>query len=253
MARSLIGSPVERSGDEAEYVALRELGASDEPLGCWRIRTALGVVGIEMSEATAGRLLRQLDLRGLTRALGSKGRVLTDHGRDQLAAYEKARSRSSHHADLALVISAQTVEDLLDVLHARRLIEAETCRLAALHATPEEIAELAEAVQRHIAVSRAGGASLENNVSIHRLIARASRSRILQAIVGLFLQDQQLHEAQNRIQRAVGGIAPEDHSPVLDGIRARDPAAAAAAMCAHIDRLIRGCEDTIRARQEADR
>jgi GntR family L-lactate dehydrogenase operon transcriptional regulator len=206
-----------------------------------------------MSEATAGRLLRQFDLRGLTQALGSKGRVLTDEGRRHLAALEEAHRRSAHHNDLAHVISAQTAEDLLDVLHARRLIEAETARLAARHATAEELAELDRAVRRHIEVSRAGGASLENNVAIHRLIAQASRSRILQAIVALFLQDTQLHQAQNRIQRAVGGIAPEDHQPILDGIRAGDPEAAATAMCAHIDRLIRGCEDTIRAQQEASR
>jgi GntR family L-lactate dehydrogenase operon transcriptional regulator len=244
--------PADR-GDEAEYLALRELEASAEPLGCWRIRTALGSAGIAMSEATAGRLLRQLDVRGLTRALGSKGRVLTDDGRRQLAAIEELRGRSSRHNDLAAAIGAQTLEELLDVLHARRLIEAETARLAARHATADEIAKLDQAVRRHIEVSHAGGASLENNVEIHRLIAQASRSRIFQAIVGLFLQDRQLHEAQNRIQRAVGGIAPEDHVPILEGVRARDPEAAAAAMALHIDRLIRGCEDMIRARVAVER
>jgi GntR family L-lactate dehydrogenase operon transcriptional regulator len=253
VAKRVIQSLADRAGDEAEYVALRELGSSVEPVGSWRICTVLRGVGIELSEATAGRLLRQFDLQGLTQALGSKGRILTDEGRRHLALLEEARSRNSYHNDLAMVVSAQTVEDLLDVLHARRLIEAETARLAALHATSEEIEEIDRAVQRHIEVSRAGGASLENNVTIHLLIARASRSRMFQAIVGLILQDQQLHQAQNRIQRAVGEVAPEDHLSILHGIRTRDPEAAAAAMRAHIDRLIRGCEATIRAQQEKER
>jgi GntR family L-lactate dehydrogenase operon transcriptional regulator len=247
-ASAVLLGPAAGAGEEADYVALRELGASGEPLGCWRLRSVLAAEGIDMSEATVGRLLRQLDVRGLTRALSSRGRVLTDQGREHLAALEAARSRTLHHADLAVAISAQTIEELLDVLHVRRLVEAETARLAARHATGRDIEEMAAVVQRHIDVSHAGGASLENNADFHRLVARASRNRTLQAIVGLFLQDHQRHETQHRIQRAVGGVAPEDHAAILDGIRAGNPESAATAMCAHIDRLIRGCEAAIRAR-----
>ena len=67
-------------GDDAAYAALKALGSNQGPIGCWRIRSALQEVGITASEATAGRLLRGLDLQGLTRVIGSRGRVLTPKG-----------------------------------------------------------------------------------------------------------------------------------------------------------------------------
>ena len=224
-----------------EYHALKELSQNVGPLGCWRIRGALQVAGIQLSEATAGRLLRQLDLEGYTQPVGSKGRLLTERGRRRLADLEQARARTSSQKDLWQAIHVERLEDVLDVLAARRLIEAETARLAALLASEEEIAELERAVVAHIAEVRAGQKAGALNRSIHRLIAQASRSHVLQAIASLIVEDGQLHNVQLRVQRASGarGLAPEEHAVILKAIKDRRPAEAAEAMCTHIDRIIR--------------
>ncbi len=227
---------------DAEYVTLRELARSREPLGAWRIHAALEASGLHTSEATVGRLLRRLDLAGYTERIGAQGRILTAKGEQRILEVEQARQRTTYHDLLSTAVSSGTREALLDLLRARRLIEAETARLAALQATEQEIAEIERAVEVHIQVTHAGQDSVANNHRIHNLIADASHSAIFQAIVKLFNQDEHLHETQYQIQASTGGVNPEVHRPIAAAIRRRDPEGAAAAMQHHIDLLIRGCQ-----------
>lgn len=225
--------------DDSVYVALTHLGKSSTPIGCWKIRAALQAAGIIASEATAGRLLRQLDHDGLTKALGSQGRVLTEKGRGHLSALKQAHRRHSFHHDLLQAVRAQTLEDVCELLTARRAAEAETARLAALRATSKEVQAIETAVHRHIQKVRLGGEQIDHNRAIHRLIAEASRNRILKAVVNVLLQEDYLQEIQSHVQHAVDGVAPEDHLLVLQAIKDRQPDRAAEAMRAHIDRLLR--------------
>ena len=225
--------------DETTYLTLQALSDSGAPVGCWKARAALRAAGIEMSEATAGRLLRELDFQGLTRPVGSRGRVLTEEGRSHLTSLEQARARNSYESDLLRAIKAETVEDILDVLRARRAVEAETARLAAMLATETEIRDIELAVQSHIEEIERGGSADEQSRAIHRLVAKASRSRVLLAVVNLILEDQQLQETQIRIQRAAGQVVPEEHVILLRALKSRQPDKAAKVMRGHIDRLIR--------------
>ena len=233
--------------DNSAYIALKELGKSQTPIGCWRIRAALQIAGIIASEATAGRLLCRLDHDGLTRALGSKGRILTEKGRRHLAALERAQRRHSYHHDLLQAVRAQTIEDVCDLLMARRAAEAETARLAAQRATANDVTAIENAVHRHIQKVRVGREQVDHNRAVHRLIAKASRNRILQAVVNVLLQEEYLQEIQSHIQRAVDGVVPEDHLLILEAIKDRQPDRAAEAMQAHIDRLL-GVVQSYRAR-----
>lgn len=229
--------------DETTYLTLRALSNSESPVGCWRVRAALRAAGIEMSEATAGRLLRELDFQSLTQRMGSKGRLLTEDGRSRLATLEQARARSSYHSDLLQAIKAETIEDILDVLRARRAVEAECAGLAAMLATDVEIHEIEQAVQSHLAEVERGGIAGDQNRTVHRLVAQASKSRVLLAVVNLILEDQQLQEAQARIQRAANQVVPQEHVVLLRAIKSRRPDRASKAMRAHIDRLIRVVQD----------
>jgi GntR family L-lactate dehydrogenase operon transcriptional regulator len=235
----MLSAPSAGPRHDAGYLALRELAGSAEPIGCWRIRAALQAAGITASEATAGRLLRQLDHEGLTRALGSRGRLLTEKGRRRLAAFEQAQRRSTYHNDLLRAVRAENIEDICDLLTARRAVEAETARLAAQRATAADIRRIEAAVERHIQEMRSGGARPDHNRAVHHLIAQASRSRILQAVVNVLLQEEYLHEVQTHIQRAADGLWPEDHLLIVEAIRNRQPERAAEAMRAHTDRLLR--------------
>jgi GntR family L-lactate dehydrogenase operon transcriptional regulator len=235
----VLPAPGSALADEARYFALKELAGSSAPIGCWRIKAALEAAGITASEATAGRLLRQLDHEGLARAVGSRGRLLTRKGQRHLGALERAQRRHRSHRDLLQAVRAENIEDICDLLTARRAVEAETARLAAQRATAADIRRIEAAVQRHIQEMRSGGTRLDHNRAIHHLIAQASRSRILQAVVNVLLQEEYLHEVQTHIQRAADGLWPEDHLLIVEAIKTRQPDRAAEAMRSHTDRLLR--------------
>lgn len=63
---------------------LRILSDSDQPLGARAIGRDLENMGIGLSERQVRYHLQFMDERGLTRAVGNAGRVLTDQGRDEL-------------------------------------------------------------------------------------------------------------------------------------------------------------------------
>jgi GntR family L-lactate dehydrogenase operon transcriptional regulator len=229
--------------DDTLYAALKELGTNQGPIGCWRIRGALQAVDIIASEATAGRLLRGLDLQGLTQAVGSRGRVLTPKGRRYLVALERSRRYHSCHTDLLRAVRAETIEDVCELLIARRAVEGETARLAALGATKREVREIERAVHQHIEETHRRGVSIEYNRAFHGLIAQASGSRILRAVINVLMQEEYLQKIQTLIQHAVGKAVPEDHLVILRAIRDRQPDRAAKAMRAHIERVLRVVQD----------
>lgn len=63
---------------------LRVLSGYDRPLGARELARELSRVGIELSERQVRYHLQFMDERGLTRAVGNAGRVLTDLGRAEL-------------------------------------------------------------------------------------------------------------------------------------------------------------------------
>jgi GntR family L-lactate dehydrogenase operon transcriptional regulator len=237
----------DKSRPEAKYIVLRELGeAPFVPLGSWKMRTALEAAGIETSEATVGRLLSRLDMLGFTRSVANKGRILTEKGKRQLQLLEQEREHLVPQQNLLRVIRSERIEDLLDILNARRIIETETARLAAIHATDTELRELEESVRWHKEYMLGTGGKVDQNVVIHRLIAQASRSQVLQALVTLLYKDRGLIETHYKIQLLMGGRFPEEHDPLLQALLEREPDRAAEAMSAHLNYLIKVVQEYAR-------
>jgi len=250
MSKFAAGDGLQDTEQDPNYMILRVLARSKGPLGAWRIQAALAESGLRISEATVGRTLGHLDRIGWTTGVGARGRILTEKGKQHFAELELNNLRTFYHDSLSTAVNPRTAEALLDLLRARRLIEAETARLAALNATEKEIIEIEQAVEKHISTTHAGQDSVENNHRIHNLIADASHSPIFQAIVNLFNQDRHLHHTQYQIQVSVGGVDPEVHRLIAVAIRNRDPDGAVAAMQHHIDLLIQGCLASSHARGE---
>lgn len=125
-----------------------------------------------------------------------------------------------------------------DTLRARRLIEAETAALAARHASAEQIAAIEAAFAVLAADMRAETARSEGDRLFHVRIADASGNTALAAIVrDLWAAWHQPLNARLEtlfvtVQRRRDNIG--EHRRILDAIRARDPAAARAAMRSHL-------------------
>jgi GntR family L-lactate dehydrogenase operon transcriptional regulator len=235
--RSSRTEQIERS-DEAEYIALRELQTNPAPVGCWRIKAVLHEAGIEMSEATAGRLLKEFDSRGLTSVVGAKGRILTEEGERRADNLETLRRRWAYQDELMEAIRAEKIKDIEDLLVARRAVEVETARLAAIHATDADIEQIKAAVQALKNYWLGVGGERNQNPLIHKFIAKASGNRVFDALVNLLYENNELARTLWTIQRVMKALDPEEHDEILAAIAAHEPEQAAAAMRTHFDRLL---------------
>ena len=230
-----------------ELTALGLLERSAQPVGSARLAGVLREAGIPVAEATAGRYLRRLDERGLTRTKGPKlGRVITEAGRRRLGELRRLRRQDEHGARVLRAVNGAEVGDLVDLLYVRRAVESEAARLAALRATDEELERIGVLSAFHVREVGEGRDSVEPSMRFHRAVAEASHNRMLVA-VGLLLLD----PANDPLEGLLAWIALEagatpdqaaDHLRLAEASRRRYAPAAEDRMRAHRDELIRSVE-----------
>lgn len=139
-----------------------------------------------------------------------------------------------------------------ELTEARLLIEGEAAALAATQVTDEDIAELSGLILAIARENRDPHGTERADRLFHLAIGRATRnSGILSAVTTLWDQRDTSHEAALLHAKArTANIKPviEEHTAILDALRARDPVAAREAMRAHLtavlDTLLFAAEET---------
>lgn len=224
--------------DQQEYAALQIIAQSISPVGSGYLSREMARGGVAVSEATAGRILNRFDQSGLTTKIGFQGRTLTEEGYSRLKDLESRAARNQQGEEFFSVLGSQSKERLVDILIARKAIERELARLAAIHATKEEIQEM-WAVQKiqYETFSRDMEAA-EQDVQFHRLIAKAARNPVLYSAIEMIRQDGQLTPVLEYIRKTVHSIISYDHAQIIRAIENRDPRLAEEAMVRHIESLI---------------
>jgi DNA-binding FadR family transcriptional regulator len=230
-----------------ELVALGLLDRTEEPVGSARLAIELRQAGIEVAEVTAGRFLRYLDKSGLSRSVNStRGRVITEEGRGRLQELRRAMRLNEQGAQVLEAVSTTQIEDLVDLLHLRRAVEAEAARTAAIRASSEEIDRICAFAEAHVREAGQGAPIAGPSMAFHRMLVEASHNRMVIA-VGLLLLD----PANDSLEKLLEAIAQDrgvvnehvaDHLRLGEALRARDPRAAEETSREHIDRLIRTAE-----------
>lgn len=126
----------------------------------------------------------------------------------------------------------------IEITEARLLIEAEAAALAATQITPDELAVLDNLVERIAAENRAPHVAEKADRAFHLAIAGASRNNALREAVERLWQLRRispeaalLHEMART--HDVDALVDE-HAAIVQALRQRDPAAARAAMRAHL-------------------
>jgi GntR family transcriptional regulator, transcriptional repressor for pyruvate dehydrogenase complex len=135
---------------------------------------------------------------------------------------------------LSFVIELHQDRSVLELLEARRLLEAEAAALAAVRREPAQIAELRELIE---AMPGCTGVEefVENDMSFHRTIAAAAGN----AIVSSLLESLSGRTIRARIWRAIteGGATDRtvaEHEAICDAIERRSPELARAWMTVHV-------------------
>lgn len=226
--------------EKQEYLALLTINQSESPVGSGYLSRELRNYGWEVSEATAGRILANYDNAGYTNRVGFQGRVLSLLGLEKLKELEDKKVRLNQGYEFFKILETKTPDELIDILVARKAIEREIARLAAKNATDEEIRELWQI--QHLQkerISHAKGGAAEQDVAFHRVLAKASRNKVLEGAMNLIRQDAQLTPVLEYVRKEVHSEVSLDHANIAKAVEMHDADKAEKAMVDHIDNLMR--------------
>jgi len=221
------------------FLILKSIDNSEVPVGSGYVRNILQMQGINISEATVGRILRQLDIKGYTEKIGFKGRKLTPAGKKKLRELERENTINHYGKELLNVIKVTGKQELLDLLIARKAIESQLAKLAAMYITDEEISEMQNIVKRQQMHVKEGISIADDDVEFHKIISKAARNRVLDAAMDLIRQHGQLSTMLEFIRKEVKSTVLLDHKKIFDAIASRNPELAEKAMIDHIEKLER--------------
>jgi len=87
---------MELENNEREWEVLSMIRNSNEPIGSWALVDMFEKKGINLSPATVGRILNQLDKRGYLEKRSYKGRVITTKGERAMERAAKLRQISKY-------------------------------------------------------------------------------------------------------------------------------------------------------------
>jgi GntR family transcriptional regulator, transcriptional repressor for pyruvate dehydrogenase complex len=218
---------------------MQALRDATSPLGARQGRIALLADGFDISEATVSRMLRDFDNRGWTTSAGRKGRVLTAAG-----SRHATLTREQEHAtrQVQQAIGVQTAQDLLNLLYARRTVERETARQAALSATGSDVAHLRELLAAQEECVAHDRPARTTSLDLHRAIAALAPNHIIRAMTELILAGR-LERIETILDLVISSPtaefdALEEHRAIVDAIEAGDPVTAERLMQDHMERLI---------------
>lgn len=208
-----------------------------EPLGSWLLRAKLISMGINISIASIGRILKDMDVRGLTINEGNKGRKLTEKGSTKYKKinYELKRKHLQH--DLLCAVQPANEKELVHLLQARKLMEEETARLAAIYATQEDI----KALKNSLHMNKDTNTTLhELDCNFHILIGRASKNAFLHASLKSIINEKVILE--NRFASLFAfknkNTFQKQHKAIYHAIHDRNPEKAKQTMSAHMQYIL---------------
>ncbi len=223
-----------------ELVVLDVLAKTPRWTGASFLRQHLRVSGIEIGEATVGRVLRDFDMLGYTRKAAKLGRAVTKKGLARLEALQLEFERETSGRKITSFFSSFKDPDaLIEVLEARRAVERETARLAATKATPVQIAAMQEAVAAHHRAVSEGSIDTQHDFSLHQTIAVASGNGLLKSLLEMIRKDREVSAIVRKAREREHIQCAREHDAILAAIERRDPVAAERAMEAHLDGLIK--------------
>lgn len=224
--------------EEQEFALLNMLSKSDEPMGSVLLSLQMEESECSVSSATIGRLLSDFDRKGYTLKHGYRGRTLTNDGFNRLTELTNIRDLSEFSSRFHQTLDIDNKKSLLDVLTARRGIEREMARLAALHATATDIRLIRKTFELQTPDANSGRMSGDYDVAFHQAIAKASKNPVLAAAFDLIWQNGKFTPVMEYIRTYVGSVLTVDHKSILTAIETHDSAQAEICMVHHIDSLI---------------
>ncbi len=226
------------SKDKWKKSILEILNASDEPVGSWYIVNVFNEKGIDVSSATIGRELNQLEVLGYVEKHGFKGRSITLLGKQLIEVAKTTLELDYYKKSLELLITSDVLENFLMVLEARMAIERQTARLAATRITDEELNELEKRLDEQMSHSKDHVSIAQDDVVFHSMISKASKNKALFSLYMILSSMGQQSQLFEELRTRVKDNYSPFHQQIFNAIKERDPEKAESCMVDHISKLI---------------
>lgn len=224
-------------GDERYFKVLRLIREHSGPVGSGQLALAMQSDGMKISEATVGRLLKELEMRQFLAKDRRRGRVLTPHGEQALQQLALRNAYMDHGRALQDLLQSADRTHIMQVMEVRRAVEGEAAAIASRMATDQELSEIEHIVERIREHLAEGTYSAEDDDDFHAAIASASRNRVLETVIRLIRESEGVSRVLMQIRHRVGRKSLGDHEAILLGVKNRDPEMARAAMLFHVERV----------------
>jgi len=174
-----------------------------------------------VSRSSVRDAIRELELMGWVEPRQGAGTVVREPSTEVLSRFVTS----------VLLQKRKALGDLLDF---RRMVEPPLARCAALHASPEQIAEMEEILGRQESKLQVGEIAIEEDSKFHYCVALATKNSVAVKVVDVLmdlLRKTREHSLQSegRQQKSLAG-----HRRILAALKRGDASAAEEAMRRHL-------------------
>ena len=231
-----------RNKNDVVYWILSFLNETDAPQGAGLLLEEIRQKDVNISEATIGRMLRTLRTQGLLERVSNLGHKITPPGREYLGKLQKERGLG---ATLRAVLSeseAGGVDNLVEVLIARRALEREAVIQATKNASEEELDELGGIIRTQYEMMERGEDYSVMSGNFHRAIIKMSHVPLLETMynfIGMSTTWQSFFIGMFMMYDIPANL---EHEKVFKAMRERNAEKAGRIMSAHIDDVIRNAQ-----------
>ena len=223
-----------------KYLMLRMIHHCKTGLGAWELQIMLSKEGVELSTATVGRYLKDLDNNGLTVKISNKGRVLTDAGRHRMEELTTELMSSYFHRNVKNAVSGSEYRDLLDIYAVRISIELESVKLCCHNATDEEIRAIGSYVEDYEHLADSGQDFTDASLDFHVLIAHGTHNHFMETLLTMLIFEQKKIEnsLEYLVTRTCGKRFAEQHRAIYECMCRRDAETSMQLMRLHFDDIV---------------
>lgn len=210
---------------------------SNRSIGAYYISQQLNI-----SQATIGRRLKQMQSEGYLEKDSNRGRVLTEKGKAYYEKQKQSKQTLSEMNDLAGLICETEDKRLLEIVEIRKNLECMAVELACTNITEDQMKELDSIMLCYAVEVRHGGDASDLDLELHLKIAQYSGNESLCQIIKVLLTTNNAYSEFSLISYQLGykTLSIKQHDAIVNAIKNRDCKEARAKMYEHLNQV---CEE----------
>lgn len=245
----LLGLTVFSSEDEiVNYLLLKYLLTMNKPVRSRVFKSMFDNQTINIGTEKIGQHLDRLDAKGYTEFIENKGRVITLKGADHVNKLSEKVRKELLQKQVINAAHPQNLKELIDLMKARKALECEAARLAALRANDNNVKDLDCTVAMHESCVNNFKDPTVPALDFHEKVAEASNIRFLIATIDIVMNEElKLDSRFLEITKERASEYVQHHRLIANAIKDGDAEEAEKQMGIHMDSMINALEKLIEA------